>query len=106
MGYKYYDDLCLHGEIVGPYMEPPDEMNKESGSIVSISSGVSLSRGDGGGVGGTSAGANDYLGTVEVGPGMGEMDIERGKMWRKLHPKDEDKILPHSRLLGGGLRSA
>ena len=102
MGYEYYDDSRLHGEIVGPYMEPPNKTNEESGSAVSISSGVSPSRGDGGGVGGAGAGA--YLGTAEVGPGMGGMDIERGKMLHELHPKDEDEISPYLRLSGGGVK--
>jgi hypothetical protein len=74
MGFEYYEPRC---EIAGPYREP-SETDGENGSDISMSSGMSSSHGDGGGVGGTGARGgriDEYLGTVEVGPGTGGRDV-------------------------------
>jgi hypothetical protein len=103
MGFEYCDSRC---EVAGPYREP-SETDGENSSVVSMSSGMSSSLGDGGGgVGGAGPRGgvriDDYLGTVEVGPVMGGMDVERGEMQHELLLEDEEEILPPSRLMGGG----
>ena len=110
MGFEYYydDARC---ENAGPYREP-SETDGENGSDISMSSGMSSSHGDGGGggvggVGGRGGRIDDYLGTVEVGSGMGgmDMDVERGTIRHELLLEDEEEIIsPPSRLSGGGVK--
>ena len=106
MGFEYYydDARC---ENAGPYREP-SETDGENGSVVSMSSGMSSSHGDGGGgVGGRGGRIDDYLGSVEVGSGMGgmDMDVERGTIQHELLLEDEEEIIsPPSRLSGGGVK--
>jgi hypothetical protein len=110
MGFEYYydDARC---ENAGPYREP-SETDGENGSDISMSSGMSSSHGDGGGggvggVGGRGGRIDDYLGTVEVGSGMGVMDndVERGTIQHELLLEDEEEIIsPPSRLSGGGVK--
>ena len=110
MGFDYYydDARC---ENAGPYREP-SETDGENGSDISMSSGMSSSHGDGGGggvggVGGRGGRIDDYLGTVEVGSGMGgmDMDVERGTIRHELLLEDEEEIIsPPSRLSGGGVK--
>lgn len=110
MGFEYYydDARC---ENAGPYREP-SETDGENGSDISMSSGMSSSHGDGGGggvggVGGRGGRIDDYLGTVEVGSGMGVMDndVERGTIRHELLLEDEEEIIsPPSRLSGGGVK--
>lgn len=102
MGFEYHDS---REEVAGPYREP-SETDGENSSVISMSSGMSSSLGDGGGgVGGIGIGArggriDDYLGTVEVGPVTGGMDVERGE----LLLEDEEEISPPSTLSGGGVK--
>ncbi|KAL3769350.1 hypothetical protein ACHAW5_008778 [Stephanodiscus triporus] len=99
MGFEYHGS---REEVAGPYREP-SETDGENSSVISMSSGMSSSLGDsGGGVGGIGIGGriDGYLGTVEVGPVTGGMDVERGG----LLLEDKEEISPPSTLSGGGVK--
>lgn len=80
MGFEY--NVPREG-ATGPYREP-SETDGENSSVISMSSGMSSSLGDGG--------------------GMVGMDIERGTVQRKLLVEEEEENLPPAVFSGEGVK--